>query len=789
MTFPYPWKPLHDGHLTFLRNENLGFPECDSDVEIIELDSDTIGSPPSGPLSPMSGTDLIRPNPLVNNENNNKRPIPVIKQEFPDPSGNPFGTHIGLTILGNLLVQQRRRNEENLMDCLKQEYERMIQAPTSVSDNLLHPYFRNTNRPWSPGEEPTDSQITLTVMPSFDAVSSDIAQYPCSRCGEMSNDTNFLRRVRGLLPGDWIGPQRIPPVGMFPSPLYGTTAEVQAPYLFFCCLCVFPADPANRRDQELYFWNGHFRPRCNPSAPGASGTPGPNPPNRPVRNWGDSSDSDYHPTPFIPRQAPEPPTPLGATPLPTSYHEHLRDPRSVQFDDNILDTHSFTPAYAAGSQWDYQQENEDPQVMTSKEVSDKHRLIKLVDDVWTKLVPKWEGVYNDTDALALFWQRVRDTMQRETIFEDCVKSGISRPELLHRLLILRLEPTSIVYAHLRPVWHCEEWRNSRLADVPTMIKFLSRVSLNKSALSEAERCYLNFRRHTSPHPEGAVELLIRLRVVYDTACLSPTFENRLPEHTLPETLVRSLDENLHLRVCEGLDRKWLAWRREKMERQERTSPEQVVRTLTKIQQEISTQLQLLKSTTQRPLPRYQPPMNGTRRPNPFRRQIPAALVMTEGQENENVEDPDDQTYLDDALYALGYEPSNGIRSPPIAKPPIGSLGPRVPPTARRTMLTNGSSPDTRQLRDTAKRGQYTLGDPNYTGCHNCADKGHMARDCPKPIQDRIAALVAHETWNTSDALAFIAQGMPKDLEQLWDPEEVRLYCLELLKQEPENDQS
>ena len=66
-----------------------------------------------------------------------------------------------------------------------------------------------------------------------------------------------------------------------------------------------------------------------------------------------------------------------------------------------------------------------------------------------------------------------------------------------------------------------------------------------------------FKRRTS---EGSVDLLIRLRVVYDTARLSPTFEYRLvPEHTLPETLVQSLDDDLHrLDVCEGLDRKWLA---------------------------------------------------------------------------------------------------------------------------------------------------------------------------------------------------------------------------------------
>ena len=65
----------------------------------------------------------------------------------------------------------------------------------------------------------------------------------------------------------------------------------------------------------------------------------------------------------------------------------------------------------------------------------------------------------------------------------------------------------------------------------------------------------------------------------------------------------------------------------------------------------------------------------------------------------------------------------------------------------------------------------------------------MMRDCPKLVQDRVAALVAHETWDTRDAFAFIAQGMPMDLEQLWDPKEVRLYCLELLNQDPDNDQS
>lgn len=138
---------------------------------------------------------------------------------------------------------------------------------------------------------------------------------------------------------------------------------------------------------------------------------------------------------------------------------------------------------------------------------------------------------------------MRDTIQQEGIFEDCVQSGIPRSKLLHRLLVLRLEPTALVYSHLTSLWHDVNWRKTRLADVPTIIKYLSRISLDKSALTKAERRYLAFKRHTS---EGSIKLLIRLRVIYDTARLSPTFEHRLPEHTLPETLVRSLDDDLHL---------------------------------------------------------------------------------------------------------------------------------------------------------------------------------------------------------------------------------------------------
>jgi len=54
----------------------------------------------------------------------------------------------------------------------------------------------------------------------------------------------------------------------------------------------------------------------------------------------------------------------------------------------------------------------------------------------------------------------------------------------------------------------------------------------------------------------------------------------------------------------------------------------------------------------------------------------------------------------------------------------------------------------------------------------------MVRDCPKPL----AALVDHTTPMTpSDTHAFVAQGLPECLQDVWDPEEVRLYCLGILE--------
>ena len=71
-----------------------------------------------------------------------------------------------------------------------------------------------------------------------------------------------------------------------------------------------------------------------------------------------------------------------------------------------------------------------------------------------------------------------------------------------------------------------------------------------------------------------------------------------------------------------------------------------------------------------------------------------------------------------------------------------------------------------------------MGHANYGGCHNCGDKDHMARDCPKPAQQRLLALVAQtEDWALDDAEAFLEQGLPECLDHYWtDPQVILDYC-------------
>jgi hypothetical protein len=294
-------------------------------------------------------------------------------------------------------------------------------------------------------------------------------------------------------------------------------------------------------------------------------------------------------------------------------------------------------------------------------------------------------------------------------------------------------------------------------------------------LADAERAYHMFKRKMS---ESSIDLILRLRTVYTTACLASSFAGRYPEHTLPETLVRSLDDSLHFKVVDGLKKQYLLWPREKLEKHSRTSPDSIRSILTKIATEIYNQLQMAKPPRVTTAVSFQPQTLGRRlpfgrRPGVGRR---SELAYAAHQPSD---DPDTTPLQDetDALRALTG------RVPTPSRPPVGILGPTVPSASRfpnESRYPAGSRPPPSQRRppDESRQGRFTLGHANYGGCHNCGDKGHMAAECSKPIQAKLRALVDQSAlWTMDDAEAFLEQGLPPCVDKYWeDPEDIMDYC-------------
>jgi hypothetical protein len=355
---------------------------------------------------------------------------------------------------------------------------------------------------------------------------------------------------------------------------------------------------------------------------------------------------------------------------------------------------------------------------------------------------------------------------------------VGLPDLLYRLLIIRVNPLSHARSLLHPVWDGADWRTKHLATADSMMTFLMHHCLPRQALAEAERAYGQFQRKSS---EGAVELLLRLRVVYNTASLAADFTRRIPEQTLPEMLVRGLDTDLHYRVVDGLKKGFVIWSRDKLDKYDRTSPESITKTLLKIQQEIDTQLHLTTRTPRSPAAGV-----SFQRPGSQRAAIPyGRRPASPGQPR--------TAYAAQVRDGSPASPGDGqqslravrTRSPPPPRGPIGKLGPPVPHASRPPPQTRGGPPKP----DESRQGRFTLGHDNYGGCHNCGSKEHMARECTRPPSERIAALISQDCdWTPDDGEAILEQGMPECMQEHWqDTEAVYDYCAQLTGQQPNVD--
>ena len=671
------------------------------------------------------------------------------------------------------MLTKYRGGQLTYLEFCDKEVRKVIQAPPQIQESILNPLHRPDRKDRHPGQGarryPSNPNNTLRGVPTLGPVALFRVGQICNRC-EKANKVHGDLRLRPVTNLDkiyWEG-----------LPVQGPTEERIA---FLCHGCVFPACPRNQSNQDLEYRHGLFQATEDTRElpdPAISEVAESVEPTR-ESEWGDSSDDSE----FIPYNRRRK-SPSGSTrqPLCTPLRSE-KGGRNVQFETPIADT-------GGGKAWStstgYTMDKGVSTLDRMKMMDAKYKVKSNIDKTWTAMVPMFAGKHGDIKALAGFNIAVRDALRRESLFEDCIDAGIPLSELLHRLLVLRLEPSSVVMSHLKPVWINEDWRSKHFATQEGMMRFLIRHLLDKTALCDAELAFTSFRRHPG---ETGIDLVIRLREVYETASLADDFPERIPEHMLPERLVRSLDKLLQIRVTDGLNKSCRPWRRDKLERENRTSSDQVRMILTKIQQEIDTQLSMWPADKPyRPgtvafratSPAKLRPRWGRPTPPPNRSETAYAMQEEGGEIEEEQGMSDEET---DQLRAIGDLPH---RTPTPSRPPVGLLGPAVPAQSRfprgplgpRSPIPNGRQ---RPPLDDAQKGRFTLGNPNYSGCHNCGDKQHMSRDCTLPLSQKLAALVgSHTGWPAEDVESLLSQGFPAALEECWDdPEEIRQYCLAL----------
>ena len=783
MGFPVPWDPTKCGcFATLIKEDDI------SDLSLTPAFSEKSASPSGSEYEGLRAPDP----PLL------KYPSTVARTEVGSPTlSRPWGTHLGVSISYNLLISSTKwKPGKNLVELLHHEMRKVRKAPPGISDSILHPDYRLERLDGTePPIMPSNPRNTLRILPELGPVAPSCPGRICNRCEQSQGRP--LRPVTNLYLGAW----------------EGLPENNEVAYL--CNSCLFPSCPNIRDWQCLEYRNSRFQatpssratPQPGTTSEALSGSVGDSVP--PESSSDEDNGSDFPPTPRRHRtahttarvtigsamqtrthHAPYPPAGTGTSgPTPASA------PRSrVQFqpDRSTTDKEEKTDEYGQASE-----------TAQLKSVNELSRLTDTIDKTWSKMVTMYEGKYDDIESLAKFRQQVQDALLREGIFAGCVKVGIGFPDLLYRLLIVRIEPTSHMRSVLHPVWDGLNWRTKHLASTESMMSFLIKHCLNRQALANAERAYGQFNRKPS---ESAVQTVLRLRVTYNTACLCPEFPRRTPEHTLPETLVRGLDLDLHYRVIDGLKKLYTLWSREKLEKHGRISPEAVTSTLLKIQEEMDVQLHLLGRNSRTPTPAvsFQTPGNrlpfGGRRLSPFGRRTPtpkrsetAYVTQDTGEEVPLCKHNEETMYAaihdrDSRIPTRRHSPGRD-RLPP--REPVGKLGPSVPPSSRPP-LGRGGPPrpaGPRPLPDPSRQGRFTLGHENYGGCHNCGSKDHMAQACPEPPLNRIAALIQQEDdWTYDDAEAILEQGMPDCMKEYWpDTEEVYDYCQQLTGEQSEDD--
>ena len=392
MGFPYPWDPSLCDCVSSL-NRHFLFKNIEQYKE--ETQPVPSSSELHYPVEPSPTPSCEEPDVPSMDEHNttssrDKTPdsSPSGSEAPTDPEQHLLGTDLALSIHHNLLMQAKYDGDGiSFLEFCDHEVRKVMQAPSEISEAILHPAYRPDNPNRHPGQGtrryPSNPHNTMRALPTLGPVAPFSTSRSCNRCEKVNtvHSDLGLRPVTNLTRSSWEGLPEQPTEWSrtHPFQVEQPTEERRA---YLCSGCVFPACAQNQGVQELEYRHGQFQAtkatRDVPPPPVSEIAESVEPEQGPA--WGDSSDdSEYIPLNRR-RKSPAVPTPATPQTLLATASAQAKDLRSVQFDTpgGVIG-----PGKAWSTSTGYTADRPTSKFNTYKEMDAKYKITDNVDKTWT----------------------------------------------------------------------------------------------------------------------------------------------------------------------------------------------------------------------------------------------------------------------------------------------------------------------------------------------------------------------------------------------------------------------